>query len=629
VEVRPCFFTVGQADRATRRSNLIIEDIDFIMRRTLLLNLALLFVLTLILSSGSFLQAAERPNVLLIMTDDQGWGDVRSHDNPLIETPQQDLLASQGAQFERFYVSPVCAPTRSSLLTGRYSLRTGVHGVTRGFENMRAEETTIAEMFKAAGYNTGAFGKWHNGRHYPMHPNGQGFDEFFGFCGGHWNRYFDTNLEHNKQPVKTEGYITDVLTDHAIDFIKQNKDQPFFCYVPYNAPHSPWIVPEKYWDKYANKGLDDKARCAYAMVECVDDNLGRLMQTLDDLKLSGNTIVLFLTDNGPNSNRYNGNMRGRKGSIHEGGIRVPLFVRYPDKIKAGTVVKPIAAHIDILPTLLELCSVENTADQPLDGKSLVPLLTNKSTKDWPQRMLFSDRLFRNSIPGDELPNGSVRTDRWRAAYERGKWSLYDMQADPSQKQNVIKAHPAVMKELSAAYRDWFKDVSQAGFEPIPIPAGHPKEQFTSLPANESFLFPEAGQGINYSGNGHNGYANSWIEDWTDPKASVVWHLDVLQPGTYEATLKYTCRAEDVGCEVQARVHDQTLNATISEPHDPPKIGNQDRVEQSDNYMSKDWAKIELGTFTLKKGNCNLTLTGVKKPGSELLDVKGFELKRVQ
>lgn len=597
------------------------------MRCAPLMKRACLLLLVFVFMSGQLLQAAAKPNVLLVMTDDQGWGDVRSHENPLIETPNQDLLAKQGARFDRFFVSPVCAPTRAALLTGRYSLRTGVHGVTRGFENMRAEEVTIAEILKSAGYATGAFGKWHNGRHYPMHPNGQGFDEFFGFCGGHWNSYFDTNLEHNQQPVRTKGYITDVLTDKAIDFIKQNQDQPFFCYVPYNAPHSPWIVPEKYWQKYANKGLDDKARCAYAMVDSVDENLGRLLKTLDDLKLSDNTIVLFLTDNGPNSKRYNGNMLGRKGSIHEGGIRVPLFVRYPGKIKSGTVIKPIAAHIDILPTLLEFCGVESTSDRTVDGKSLVPLLTEASSKNWPSRTLFVDRLFRNSIPGAELPVGSVRTDRWRAAYMRNKWSLYDMLADPSQKRDVAKAHPQVVKKLSAAYANWYQDVSAAGFAPIPIPVGHPKEAVTSIPSNESFLAPEAGQGINYSGKGHNGYANSWLEDWTDPSAAAVWNLDVLTPGTYTVSLKYTCAKQDVGCEVAVSTGNQRLIATISQPHDPPKIGNQDRVEQSDNYMSKEWATIQLGTLELKKGRYDLKLTGVKKTGDELIDVKGIELTR--
>ncbi|OHB85228.1 MAG: hypothetical protein A2V98_26020 [Planctomycetes bacterium RBG_16_64_12] len=186
---------------------------------------------------------AERPNVVLIMTDDQGWGDVRSHGNERIDTPAHDRLASEGARFDRFYVSPVCAPTRASLLSGRYHLRSGVHGVTRAYETMRSEEVTIAEILRSAGYATGCFGKWHNGFHFPYHPNGQGFEEFVGFCGGHWTIYFDTRLEHNGRPIATTGYIAYVLTDVAISFIRTNRDRPFFCYLPYNTPHSPFQVP--------------------------------------------------------------------------------------------------------------------------------------------------------------------------------------------------------------------------------------------------------------------------------------------------------------------------------------------------------------------------------------------------
>jgi len=293
------------------------------------------------------------------------------------------------------------------------------------------------------------------------------------------------------------------------------------------------------------------------------------------------------------------------------------------------VIKPIAGHIDILPTLLEYCGVAAMPGVHIDGKSLVPLLTNQSAENWPERMIFIDRLFRNSIPGTQLPAGSVRTDRWRAAYQRGKWSLYDMLADPGQKKDVAKTHPQAVKKLSAAYSDWYKDVSRKGFEPIPIPVGHPKETVTSIPANESFLKPEAGKGINYSGNGHHGYANSWIEDWTDPEATAVWHLDVLTPGTYTLTLKYTCGAKNIGCQIQTEVGNQKLATTISKAHDPPKIGNQDRVEQSDNYMSKKWAKIKLGTVKLQKGRCDITLTGLKKLGPKMIDVKAIEMTRVQ
>ena len=381
-----------------------------------------------------------RPNVLLIITDDQGWGDIYSHGNDKLDTPVLDKLAADGARFDRFFVSPLCAPTRASLLTGRYHLRTGTHGVTRGQETMRSEEVTLAEIFRQAGYTTGCFGKWHNGAHYPYHPNGQGFDEFFGFCGGHWNNYFNTTLEHNGEPVKTSGYVTDVLTDAAMTFVEKNKDRPFFCYLPYNAPHSPWQVPDKYFGKYKARGFDDMTACAYGMCENLDDNIGRLLSKLDDLGLAGDTIVLFLTDNGPNSDRYNGGMKGRKGSAHEGGIRVPLFIRWPGHINPGTAVRQIAAHIDLLPTLVELCRLPMPRTLPLDGINLAPLLKGE-TANWPDRMIFTHK----------GPSGSVRTERWRAVGTGKIWELYDMIADPGQKRNVAKQYMQLVKELRAAY----------------------------------------------------------------------------------------------------------------------------------------------------------------------------------
>ena len=224
------------------------------------------------------------PNVLLILTDDQGWGDLGVHGNPIIQTPVLDDFARKGVEVKNFYVSPLCAPTRASLLTGRYHLRTGTRWVSDGLENMNPEEVTLAEMFKSAGYATGCFGKWHNGAHFPFHPNQQGFDEFIGFCAGHWNNYFNTTLQHNGEPFPTEGYITDVLTDEAIKFIEQSGDEPFFCYVPYNVPHGPFQVPDQYFDKYYNQ-LDtmqdeterNKLAAVYGMCENMDANIGRLL----------------------------------------------------------------------------------------------------------------------------------------------------------------------------------------------------------------------------------------------------------------------------------------------------------------------------------------------------------------
>lgn len=556
-----------------------------------------------------------RPNVLLIMTDDQGWGDIHSHGNDLIDTPVMDALAASGARFDRFYVSPVCAPTRASLLTGRYHLRTGVHGVTRGRETMRSEEVTLADIFGEAGYATGAFGKWHNGAHYPYHPNGQGFDEFLGFCAGHWNNYFNTTLERNGQSVKTSGYISDVLTEAAMNFIKQNRDRPFFCYMPYNAPHSPWQLPDRYFDKYKARGLDDTTAAAYGMCENLDDNIGRLLGQIDDLELTDNTIVLFTTDNGPNSDRYNGDMKGRKGSSDEGGIRVPLFIRWPGQVAAGAHVTQIAAHIDLLPTLVELCRLPPPRTLPLDGVSLVPLLKGE-TAGWPDRMIFTHWGRR----------GSVRNQRWRAVVDRnGEWQLYDMIADPGQEQEVSKQFPRVLDTLSTAYEAWLADVMKDGLDPIPIPIGHPQRPEVVLPGHEAILEPLNREGISY--NGRAGWANDWITNWTRTEAYPYWEVDVVRGGRYEITLLYTCPPEDVGARLGVEVGGGSIEGVVRNAHDPDPIPSPDRVKRIEVY-EKVWAPLILGEIELQQGRTRLTVKALSKPGLAVMDLKAVRVRRV-
>ncbi|HSP44102.1 MAG TPA: sulfatase-like hydrolase/transferase, partial [Luteolibacter sp.] len=257
--------------------------------------------------------ADARPNIVVFLADDQGWGDLSIHGNTDLATPRIDSLAQQGATFDRFFVCPVCAPTRAEFLTGRFAARTGVRGVTRGEERLNSDETTIAQVFRAAGYATGIFGKWHNGSQPPYHPSSRGFDEFYGFTSGHHAHYFDPELEHNARLVKGKGYITDDLTDHAIDFIRQKRDAPFFCYIPYCTPHSPMQVPDEFWDRHKNRnpksGDSNKPsgnnhhRAALAMVENIDWNVGRVLRTLDELDLAENTIVVYFSDNGPNGSR--------------------------------------------------------------------------------------------------------------------------------------------------------------------------------------------------------------------------------------------------------------------------------------------------------------------------------------
>ncbi|MDX1740978.1 MAG: sulfatase-like hydrolase/transferase, partial [Rhodothermales bacterium] len=327
--------------------------------------------------------STRRPNIILIITDDQGYGDLGFHGNPDINTPTLDQLASESTRFTHFYVSPVCAPTRASLLTGRYSLRTGIYDTYNGGAMMATEETTVAELLRDAGYATGIFGKWHLGDNYPFRPQDQGFTESLvhpaggmGQVGDVYNyfeydrAYFDPTLLKNGEPVQTSGYCSDVFTDAALAFIDDHRDQPFLAYVSYNAPHTPLQVPDDAYEPYAELTFDpirypkdgrpladmserdaESARRVYAMVSNIDENVGRIRERVRTLGLADHTVVIFLTDNGPEQVRYTGGLRGRKGTVYEGGIRVPFFMHAPGRLPADHDVEVTAAHLDVFASL--------------------------------------------------------------------------------------------------------------------------------------------------------------------------------------------------------------------------------------------------------------------------------------
>ncbi|MCY7359673.1 MAG: sulfatase-like hydrolase/transferase, partial [Rudanella sp.] len=517
------------------------------MKRTLpnLLLIALLSALALGLNPDLTSNNApnRQPNVLLIMTDDQGWGDLSLHGNPDLQTPNLDQLARSGAQFERFYVSPVCAPTRASLLTGRYHLRTGTITVTGGWEAMRPDETTIAELFRANGYRTGCFGKWHNGEHYPQTPQGQGFDQFTGFLGGHLNNYFDATLEQNGQLRPTKGFITDVLTDAALGFIRAKSDKPFFCYVPYNAPHSPFQVSDAYFKPFKDKGLTDELASVYGMVKNVDDNVGRLLKQLEKQGIANNTIVVFLTDNGPNGVRYNGHMRGIKAQVDEGGIRVPCFVRWPGHIQPNTVVNTPAAHIDLLPTLAGLCTLPNTkTTHPLDGQNLSEILLGriKSGPAWinpswigPARMLFTHQAVQ-PFPALQPMPGAVRAGQYVWINRKNAPELYDLQADPEQKTDLVQTHPSLTDSLGKAYQRWFEQMQAEAKTSHPIPVGYAEARQVTLPGIEAHFVGK----VRFN-EGH-GWANDWLTGWQTTTDTIQWQVDVQKPGTYQVMLQYAC-----------------------------------------------------------------------------------------
>jgi arylsulfatase A-like enzyme len=558
--------------------------------------------------------ALRRPNVVLVVTDDQGYGDLGSTGNPHLSTPHIDRFAAESVVFERFFVSPVCAPTRASLLTGRYHLRTGTWGVTGGRETMRGDEVTLAELLRANGYRTGAFGKWHNGAHVPSTPRAQGFDEFFGFRGGHWNLYVDTELEHNGRRVKTRGYIADVLTDAALRFIERNREQPFFCYLAFNTPHSPLQVPDRYFDAFTTKGLDASLASVYGMVANVDDNVGRLLARLDDLRLRDDTIVIFLSDNGPAGDRYNAGMRGRKGSVHEGGGRVPFFVRWPARLQARRVDR-IAAHIDVLPTLVDLLGLTARNSKPIDGRSLRPLLEG-DTAGWADRMLFTHQA-RPDGPPNVYP-GAVRTQQYRLVNEGKGWQLFDLEADPAQTADVAHGNPSVVQRLAGAYAAWFAEVSPSAFVRPPIEVGHAEEDPVELEAPDAVLSRLAYK------NSAQGYANDWIAGWTSTESAASWEITVVRPGRYEVALAYLCNENDAGSKIRVTAGGASTEAVVKATPSRPILLPHRTADQY--YRSVVWAHLPAGTLRLASGRTRVEVRALTKPRDTVMELKHIALR---
>jgi arylsulfatase A-like enzyme len=563
-------------------------------------------------------QSARKPNVVVILADDQGWGDLSVHGNTNLSTPNIDSLARDGALFERFFVCPVCSPTRAEFLTGRYHPRGGVRGVSTGGERLNLDEKTVGDTFKAAGYATACFGKWHNGSQYPYHPNARGFDEYYGFTSGHWGDYFSPPLEHNGRPVTGNGYITDDLTDHALAFVERNRDRPFLCYLAFNTPHSPMQVPDRWYDRVRDRELklryegpqrEDLAmtRAALAMCENIDDNVGRLLRKLDALKLAEDTVVLYFSDNGPNSWRWNGGMRGRKGSTDEGGVRAPLLVRWPGHIKPKTKVTPIAAAIDLLPTLAELAGVPVVGGKTLDGLSLAPLLLSRQAP-WPDRMIFS---HWNGVV-------SLRTQQYRLD---SAGNLYDMTKDPGQRHDVAKEEPETVARLSGAVAHWKREVL-AGLlkeEDRPFTVGYRESPRAPLPARDGV--PHGN--VRRSASAPN---CSYFTNWTSPDDRITWDIDVATTGRYEVLVYYTCGRENVGSEVELSFNGAQVRGVVAEAHDPALRGAEhDRVPRQGESYVKDFKPLRLGEMTLEKGRGLITFRALRVPGKQVMDVRAVVL----
>ena len=508
---------------------------------------------------------ADPPNIVLIMTDDQGYGDLGVTGNPLIRNPHLDRLASGSARMESFYVSPVCAPTRASLMTGRYNYRTRVVDTWLGRAMLEPEEETLAEILKKAGYATGIFGKWHLGDNYPMRPQDQGFEEVLVHRGGGIgqpsdppggeNRYTDAVLFHNGQAIQTKGYCTDVYFESALEWIAQNQSEgkPFLAYLPTNAPHFPFHdVPAEHLEYYQAQDLSpsqfpqlkghplpgewdsrDRLNRIFAMITNIDENVGRLVDKLQELGLTDNTIIVFMVDNGPNTRRYVAGMRGMKSEVYEGGIRSPFWVRWPARLTPISSDR-IAAHIDVLPTLLEAAGVGLPPGLQIDGRSLLPLLQGE-TPDWPDRTIVLQG-HRGNLP-QRYHNFAARTQPWKLLNPSGfhsetlssspEFELYDMQEDPLEEHNLAGRRPEILLQMKAAYDSWFDSVSSSrpdNYAPPRIHIGSAAENPTVLTRQDWRSNPDFTAGWQRGSSGH-------------------WEVYVTRAAAYDLFLRFDPESE--------------------------------------------------------------------------------------
>ena len=481
-----------------------------------------------------------RPNIVLIITDDQGWAQLGSHGDPVLRTPHLDRLAAESVEMTRFYVSPVCAPTRAALLTGRYNYRTGVVDTYIGRAMMEPGEITIAEMVRDAGYRTGIFGKWHLGDNYPLRSIDQGFDESVVHRGGGIGQpsdppagsdYFDPILFHNGEQKRYRGYVTDILVDEAIRWIGEGGDRPFFAYVPTNAPHSPYLVPDAYREPYAAQGLSDRDARIYGMITNIDDNVGRLLAHLVEQDLTNDTLVIFMTDNGPTTRLYHAGLRAQKGSVYENGIRVPFFVRWPARL-AVQRIDALGAHIDLAPTLLAAAGIPSRPDIAFDGSNLLPLWEGSTEDSWPERTYFVQS-HRGNAPEPYRAFAAVE-QRYKLvqalsfsqpAQPDAPLELYDLLDDPGETTDIAAHRPDVVERLTAAYDRWLAEVSASrGYDPVRFAIGSDRQPHVTLTRQDWRMVTADGWGREPGGAG-------LLGGRLPVSRRVRRHRDLREPGT--------------------------------------------------------------------------------------------------
>ncbi|NOZ19846.1 MAG: arylsulfatase [Planctomycetes bacterium] len=480
-------------------------------------------------------QQPGKPNVVLVITDDQGYGDLTCHGNSIIRTPNLDRLHSESVRFTDFHVDPLCAPTRAALMTGHYATRTGIWGTTWGRSLLRSDEVTLADVFAASGYRTGVFGKWHLGDNYPYRPQDRGFQEVLIHGGGGlgqipdaWgNNYFDDIYCHNGVPKQFSGYCTDIWFEHAMKFIESSRDEPFFCYLPTNAPHAPYIVGEEYAAPYRDKENVVSPEF-YGMIANIDENMARLRRHLKELDLEDNTILIFMADNGTSAGAqtdgkglvtrgFNAGMRGKKGSAYDGGHRDPFFLRWPaGGLGGGRDIDRLTAHIDVLPTLIDLCGLTPPEGVEFDGISLAPLLRGQ-VESWPDRSIVVQQ--QQSCDPPTMWRAAVMSDNLRLV---NRDELYDIATDPGQQTNIAGDRPDDVERLRDAYEAWWRSVSTQFDDCCRIALGNNAENPVHLTGFDWHAFP-----------------SPWNQSHVCEGAELngFWAVEIERDGEYEFALR--------------------------------------------------------------------------------------------
>ncbi|MEM9412855.1 MAG: arylsulfatase [Planctomycetota bacterium] len=490
------------------------------------------FLVIALLQLVSQLSASDsKPNVVIVITDDQGYGDLSCHGNPILKTPKLDELYEDSIRLTDYHVSPTCSPTRAALQTGHWSNRTGVWHTIMGRSLLRKDEITMGDVFQAAGYQTGMFGKWHLGDNYPFRPEDRGYVEVFRHGGGgvgqapdYWdNAYFAGHYWHNGKPKEVNGYCTDEFFGHAKRFISdcKQKGRPFLAYISTNAPHGPFHSPHSYSAPYKEQSL--RVANFFGMIANIDENVGQLREFLKQEELDHNTIFIFTTDNGTagGAQIFNAGMRAAKGSEYDGGHRVPFFIRWPaGRLKGGRDLGQLVAHVDVLPTLIDLCDLEKFSDVAFDGQSISPLLQGEKV-DWPDRAMVTDsQRLKNP---KKWKQSAVMTSRWRLV---NKNQLYDIKADPGQKNDIAKNHPDTVARLQKFYESWWSEIEPTFKKSARIIVGHSNENPVRLSSHDWICEK------------YSPWNQAQVRQaFNDKDGLGYWNIEVHQEGTYQIRLR--------------------------------------------------------------------------------------------